>query len=204
MWRSKAALAGYHIGRQWPRACGARLPFVQDMVGMPFFHSRRPGPEGQPSFVAQALSRALIPRAMRKIECVSRYPGCEPAHRGVLALLASRNDGDPLPRKPVRPALLHRTLERRPRVHSREPRRQVRIRPELVEHFRHLADKAHLDVGAGQRVADEELAPLQRAVDIAEMIFGFTVDPRMQRRACLFQPGDVRFSISGSIAEPSE
>src|ERR1700730_6442009 len=34
VWRSKAALAGYHIGRQWPSSCGARLLFVQDMVGM--------------------------------------------------------------------------------------------------------------------------------------------------------------------------
>src|SRR5712692_1833259 len=33
-WRSEAALAGYHIGPQWPSACGAGLLFVQDMVGI--------------------------------------------------------------------------------------------------------------------------------------------------------------------------
>src|ERR1700692_3878105 len=34
VWRSKAALAGYHIGRKWPSACGRHLIFMQDMVGM--------------------------------------------------------------------------------------------------------------------------------------------------------------------------
>src|SRR5882724_12469962 len=33
LWRSKAALAGYHIGPKWPRACGIALIFMQDMVG---------------------------------------------------------------------------------------------------------------------------------------------------------------------------
>src|SRR6202163_400477 len=32
-WRSEAALGGYHIGPQWPSACGAGLLFMQDMVG---------------------------------------------------------------------------------------------------------------------------------------------------------------------------
>jgi hypothetical protein len=26
--------AGYHIARHWPSACGSRLIFMQDMVGM--------------------------------------------------------------------------------------------------------------------------------------------------------------------------
>src|ERR1700722_10438897 len=35
-------------------------------------------------------------------------------------------------RKPVRPALLDRSLERRPGVHPRQPSGEARIRPELV------------------------------------------------------------------------
>src|ERR1700726_2856970 len=34
VWRSKAALAGYHIGPPRPSTCGARLLFMQDMVWM--------------------------------------------------------------------------------------------------------------------------------------------------------------------------
>src|ERR1700694_5621218 len=34
-WRSKAVLAGYHIGPKWPSACGMSLLFMQDMVGEP-------------------------------------------------------------------------------------------------------------------------------------------------------------------------
>src|ERR1700682_5177952 len=58
VWRSKAALAEYHIGRQWPSACGARLLFVQDMVGMEVFPSpspRRTAAAKNLSHVAAAL-----------------------------------------------------------------------------------------------------------------------------------------------------
>src|ERR1700685_2824774 len=34
VWRSKAALAGYHIAQARPSACGTGLIFMQDMVGM--------------------------------------------------------------------------------------------------------------------------------------------------------------------------
>src|SRR5438874_4953181 len=34
VWRSKAALAGYHIGRRRPSTCGRTLINMQDMVGM--------------------------------------------------------------------------------------------------------------------------------------------------------------------------
>src|SRR3984893_4692471 len=34
VWRSKAALAGYHIGRRWPSTCATGLIFMQDMVGI--------------------------------------------------------------------------------------------------------------------------------------------------------------------------
>src|ERR1700682_120929 len=42
VWRSKEAPARYHIARNWPSACGRRLIFVQDMVGMARI-ARRPG-----------------------------------------------------------------------------------------------------------------------------------------------------------------
>src|SRR6476659_7932339 len=31
VWRSKEALAGYHIGPKWPSTCGTGLIFMQDM-----------------------------------------------------------------------------------------------------------------------------------------------------------------------------
>src|SRR5258708_20835916 len=31
---SEAVLAGYHIGPEWPSACGTRPVFMQDMVGI--------------------------------------------------------------------------------------------------------------------------------------------------------------------------
>src|SRR4030095_12702178 len=31
---SEAVLAGYHIGPEWPSACGTRPTFMQDMVGI--------------------------------------------------------------------------------------------------------------------------------------------------------------------------
>src|SRR5580658_9883492 len=46
-WRSKEALAGYHIAPDWPSACGWDLIFMPDMVGMtgtPGSCSLCPGP----------------------------------------------------------------------------------------------------------------------------------------------------------------
>src|ERR1700716_186958 len=57
VWRSKAALAEYHIRRQWPSACGASLLFVQDMVGMEVFPSPNAGVPKHLPRVAPALSR---------------------------------------------------------------------------------------------------------------------------------------------------
>ena len=57
-----------------------------------------------------------------------------------------RNDGEL--RKPIRPALLDAPLEGRAGVHPSQPGREVRVWLQLAEHFGHLADKAHLDVGA--------------------------------------------------------
>src|ERR1700722_2013674 len=34
VWRSKEALAGYHIAPDWPSACGEDPVFMQDMVGV--------------------------------------------------------------------------------------------------------------------------------------------------------------------------
>src|SRR5258706_2854945 len=96
----------------------------------------------------------------------------------------------PLLPKPVRPAFLDAALERGPGVHPRQPGTEVRVASELVECFRHVADKAHLDVGAGQRIADKEFATAERAIDIAE-VGHLAVDARMQGRARLLQPGDI-------------
>src|SRR5690349_16086946 len=94
-------------------------------------------------------------------------------------------------RKPVRTALFDRALERRASVHPRQPGRQIWIRPQLPEYLGHFADKAHLDVGARERGADEELAALERAIDIAEVIGKLAIDARMQRRPRLLQPADI-------------
>src|SRR5438552_15511321 len=90
-------------------------------------------------------------------------------------------------RKPIRPALLDTALERGPGVHPRQPGAEVRIRPELVEDFRHLADKAHLDIGAGKRVADKKFATPERTIDVAEVVGHLAVDARTQGSARLLQ-----------------
>src|SRR5216684_923378 len=82
--------------------------------------------------------------------------------------------------EPVRPALLHRAMEGRPRMHPRQPCSEVWIRSELVEDFRHLANKAHLDVRAGQRWTDKEFASPQRAIDVPQMVGEFAIDAWMQ------------------------
>jgi hypothetical protein len=51
-------------------------------------------------------------------------------------------------RESVLPTLFHAPLEGRAGVHAREPGGKIRIRRELVEYFGHLADEAHLDIGA--------------------------------------------------------
>src|SRR6266513_4015608 len=118
--------------------------------------------------------------------------GCQPVCRsGAMQSIEPGMTPSASLREPARPARLDRALERRPRVHPRQPGGQIRIRPELVEYFGHFADKTHLDVGAGKRVPDKELAPLQRTVDIAEMIGDLAVDARIQRAARLLQPADI-------------
>src|ERR1043165_8038531 len=126
---------------------------MQDMVGCQL--RRRPGERRDPP----------PPMAVMELGCGHSLPGFErlwlwvPAFAGTTWLF----------REPVRPALFHRALERRPRMHALQPRGEIRIRPDPVEHFCHFGNKAHLDIRACQRVADKELAPLQRALDIAEM-----------------------------------
>src|SRR5882724_10511806 len=43
-WRSEAVLAGYHIGPEWPSACGTRPVFMQDMVGIGGLPAKSPRP----------------------------------------------------------------------------------------------------------------------------------------------------------------
>src|SRR5258708_9847296 len=113
-------------------------------------------------------------RVIRDGMPVEKTPDCAALHPGY----GWDFDQWPLLRKPIRPALLDTALERRPRVHARQPRAQIRIRSELVEHFCHVADKTHLDVCAGQRVADEKLPALRRAVAMPQMIGDLAVDAR--------------------------
>src|SRR5260221_7029539 len=96
-----------------------------------------------------------------------------------------RRDDIKLLHQPVGAALPDRALKRRASMHARQPRTQIRIGCKLVEYFCHLADKAHLDIGAAQRTADKELPALQCAIDIAEMICHLAVDARMQGSASL-------------------
>src|SRR5205807_7078981 len=55
------------------------------------------------------------------------------------------------------------------------------IQMNFVEDLGHLADKIHLDVRAGQRCTDKELAALQRAIDIPQMVGELAVDPWVKR-----------------------
>src|SRR6266481_4338622 len=66
-WRSEAALGGYHIGPQWPSACGAGLLFMQDMVGMGWLPASCPGRDAARS----AASQNRDPSVLRK--CGSRF-----------------------------------------------------------------------------------------------------------------------------------
>src|SRR5216684_3169309 len=122
------------------------------------------------------------------------YPNALLRHLGVWIPAFAGDDPlqvSPLLRKPVRPALRDAALEGGAGVHPRQPRAEIRIGPELVEYFRHLANKTHLDVDAGQRLPDKEFFAPQRAVDIAEMVGHLAVDARMQGRARLLQPRDI-------------
>src|SRR4029077_14258656 len=95
--------------------------------------------------------------------------GCQPVCRALLPdCQVCRLAG--LGREPVRPAPLDRALERRARMHARQPGRKMWIATELVEHLCHLANKPHLDVGARECGPDEEFAALERAIDVTQMI----------------------------------
>src|SRR6202022_4016276 len=134
--------------------------FMQDMVGI-----------GGNKGTSAGLS--VIPGWSKGPDPESRDSGLDAAHRTGMTPMASF-------REPVRPPLLHTPLERRPRMHPRQPRREVGIGPKLLEHFCDLADEAHLDVRPRQRRPNEEFTALQRALDITEMVGDLAVDPRMQ------------------------
>jgi hypothetical protein len=71
-------------------------------------------------------------------------PGSAERHKNA----APRPGNGTLLRESIRPALLDRALERRPRVHALKPRAQIRIRRYPVEHLRQLGHKTHLDIRA--------------------------------------------------------
>src|SRR5882724_4364504 len=139
-----------------------------------------------------AYSLAAAKRLRFPPDIYARYGGVQGSAR-VPAILPT----GPLFREPVRPALLHRAPERRARMHARQPGGEVRIGSEPVEYLRHLADKAHLDVRAGQGRSDKEFAALQRAVGIAQMIGEFAVDARMQGSTRLLQPRNIKIQHQG-------
>src|SRR3954453_6941037 len=130
----------------------------------------------------QAVTTRHSP-AMQRVRAKRGSMASNPESRdsGSGATAPSRNDAKASLRKPVRPALLHAALERRPPMHALQPLGEIRIRRNPVEHFRQLRHKTHLDIRPRQRIAHEELAPLERPVDIAEMPRHLAVDPRMQR-----------------------
>ena len=117
---------------------------MPDMVGMAVSLTVGSG-------VTQALWGAGGERARNPMYRVSRAI----AQRYVRV---ARNDDLSLFREPVRPALLNAAPKRGARMHPRH-QPQVRIRPELLEHFRHVADKAHLDIRAGQALPTKNSRP---------------------------------------------
>ena len=69
-----------------------------------------------------------------------------------------------------------------------DPRLKVLVGRELAEGLSKLGDKAHLDVSGSELGSHEVLLPLERAVEIAEMVGQLAVNSRPQRRASITQP----------------
>jgi hypothetical protein len=114
VWRSKAALARYHIGPEWPSACGTSLIFMQDMVGMGWM----------PALVVPANAGTHTPRR----RFFARWP--MPSKTTAIGGYGSRRSPGrrgggitPLLREPIYSALPDRALERQSRVHTHPPSR---------------------------------------------------------------------------------
>src|SRR5260370_11684948 len=94
-------------------------------------------------------------------------------------------------RQAVGAAALQRRLVGRSLVQALGPGVEVGMRGTLAEGAGELADEAHLDVGAGELVAEEIAAARERAVDIAQVIGGLALDAPLERRTGLAEPRDT-------------
>src|SRR5260221_2350383 len=90
-----------------------------------------------------------------------------------------------LARQAVGAAALQRRLVGRALVQPLGPGVEIGMRGALAEGFGELADEAHLDVGAGELVAEEIGSARERAVDISQVVGDLALDARPERRARL-------------------
>ena len=123
-----------------------------------FTRKQHPGPLRHGGQRAQYPYRRKRLAALRSVTCGGRKMACEIPHRPEMAKrlryppdIYARYGGvqgsarvpaaltdEALFREPVCPALLHRALEGRARMHARQPCGEVRIGSEPVEHLREL------------------------------------------------------------------
>src|SRR5260370_36544023 len=96
-----------------------------------------------------------------------------------------------LARQAVGAAALQRRVVGGPLVQALGPGVEVGMRGALAEGAGELADEAHLDVGAGELVAEEIAAARERAVDIAQVIGDLALDARLERRTGLAETRDI-------------
>src|SRR5260370_14123302 len=87
-----------------------------------------------------------------------------------------------LARQAVGAAALQRRLVARPLVQPLGPGVEVGMRGALAEGAGELADEAHLDVGAGELVAEELAAARKRALAVAQVLGGLALASRPARR----------------------
>src|SRR5690606_17037545 len=80
-------------------------------------------------------------------------------------------------------ALFEGTPVRRTGLEAPHPGLDARIRCDLPEARGGLADEAHLDVRAGQLLAEQPGAGGERAVHVPEVVRDLAFDPGRERRA---------------------
>src|SRR6185503_11739072 len=83
----------------------------------------------------------------------------------------------------VGPAFFERLLPGLARMQALDPGIEMLERRALAVDLGDLGDEAHLHVGAGEHFSKQELAVLQVAVEIAQVVGGLAFDARVQRRA---------------------
>jgi hypothetical protein len=85
----------------------------------------------------------------------------------------------------ARAAALEGALVGRAGVEAIQPGREGGVGVELAEDAAGLGDEDHLDVGAREIVADEEVAAGEGPVDIPQVVRDLRVDPGLQGRGGL-------------------